>query len=119
MIGEITFDLSAISNYGLIVAAAGYIIVFSALVVLYYVFNNLPKLVNYIIKQRLRRLGKHREEEGDLHISGEVNAAISMALFLYMNELHDEESRTVTIKRISKRYSPWSSKIYSMNNYKR
>ena len=45
-------------------------------------------------------------------------AAISLALHLYLNDhAHDVESNVITIKRIQRRYSPWSSKIYSMNNF--
>ncbi|MDX9905877.1 MAG: lamin tail domain-containing protein, partial [Bacteroidales bacterium] len=39
--------------------------------------------------------------------------AIAMALFLY-NEVHDEESNILTIERVSRIYSPWSSKYYNM-----
>lgn len=48
-------------------------------------------------------------------------AAIGMALHLYLNDnaIHDNESNVITIKRIQRRYSPWSSKIYSMNNLQR
>jgi hypothetical protein len=48
--------------------------------------------------------------------SGEVAAAIAMALYLHFGEMHDVESGVVTIKRISKLYSPWSSKLYHMRN---
>lgn len=47
-------------------------------------------------------------------ISGDY-AAIAMALHLYFN-LHDDESDIITIKNIDRRYSPWSSKIYNINN---
>jgi ABC-type cobalt transport system substrate-binding protein len=50
----------------------------------------------------------------DLTITGEVSAAISAALHLYFNELHDDEKTVLTIKKISRRYSPWSSKIYNV-----
>ena len=50
----------------------------------------------------------------DLTISGEVSAAISTALHLYFNEMHDDEKTVLTIKKISSRYSPWSSKIYNV-----
>ena len=50
--------------------------------------------------------------------SGAEIAAIGMALHLYLNDsAHDVESNVITIKRIQRRYSPWSSKIYSMNNF--
>ncbi len=46
--------------------------------------------------------------------------AAFMALHLYTSEeVHDEESNVLTIDRIQRRYSPWSSKIYSMNNLQR
>ena len=115
---NITFDLSAISDYSLIVALVGYVTVFIALLLLFYVFRSIPKIINFHTRQRLIREGKHRGEE-DLHISGEESAAISMALYLYLNELHDDESHTMTIKRVSKQYSPWSSKIYNLNPYSR
>ncbi len=47
---------------------------------------------------------------------GEVSAAVAMALYLHFGEMHDVESGVVTIKRISKLYSPWSSKLYHMRN---
>ena len=50
--------------------------------------------------------------------SKDVNAAIAMALYLHFNEMHDEESNVITIQRISKTYSPWSSKIYNMRNFR-
>lgn len=43
-------------------------------------------------------------------------AAIAMALYLYFNEIHDEESDIITVKRVSRTYSPWSSKLYNMRN---
>jgi len=39
-----------------------------------------------------------------------------MALHLFYDEVHDDESNVITIKRIERRYSPWSSKIYGINN---
>jgi hypothetical protein len=42
--------------------------------------------------------------------------AVAMALYLYFNETHDVESDIITVKRVSKTYSPWSSKLYSMRN---
>jgi len=46
----------------------------------------------------------------------DTEAAIATALYLYFNEMHDEESDVITVKRVSKTYSPWSSKLYSMRN---
>jgi len=47
-------------------------------------------------------------------LSGEINAAIVMALYLYTNEIHDQEDPVITMVRVSRTYSPWSSKIYGL-----
>jgi hypothetical protein len=43
-------------------------------------------------------------------------AAICTALGLFFGELHDKEKYAMTIKRVSRPYSPWSSKIYGTYN---
>lgn len=119
-LAKINFDFSAIDGFAITVTVVGYGIVFVALVFMYYVYTLLPKVISMNIRQKLRRQGRHKEAEvKDLNVPGEVNAAISMALHLYFNEMHDEESNIVTIKKVSKRYSPWSSKIYGLNTYNR
>ncbi|MCF6358769.1 MAG: hypothetical protein L3J54_13285, partial [Draconibacterium sp.] len=67
-----------------------------------------------------RNKGKNISQEEDTSddhyiVEGNVTAAISLAIHLYFSELHDEESNIVTIKKVRKAYSPWSSKIYSVN----
>lgn len=112
IINEITFDLSKISSDGIFMAMVGYLVVFTALTALYYVFYFLPKLMNIKRKKKIAEQGIEAISENDP--SGEVNAAIAMALYLYLNEVHDKESNVITIKRVNKVYSPWSSKIYNM-----
>jgi Co/Zn/Cd efflux system component len=49
--------------------------------------------------------------------NSEEEVAAFLALHLYLSQSrHDLESNVLTIERIQRRYSPWSSKIYSMNN---
>jgi glutaconyl-CoA/methylmalonyl-CoA decarboxylase subunit delta len=50
---------------------------------------------------------------------GEVMAVIAAALYLHSKETHDNENLKLTIKKSSRPYSPWSSKIYGLNIYKR
>jgi hypothetical protein len=45
--------------------------------------------------------------------SGEEIAAIAMALYEHLN-VHDTENTILTINKVKRAYSPWSSKIYSM-----
>ena len=103
-----------------IITFLGYVIVFVALVVLVYVFLLVPKIINLQTRRRLKKQGKLQPEEiitdNDLQISGEVSAAIAMSLHMFFNDLREEESNVITIKKIERRYSPWSSKIYGLNN---
>lgn len=52
-------------------------------------------------------------------VSGEEFAAIAAAIYMYDDQLHDEENTILTINKVSKTYSPWSSKLHNMNMYKR
>ncbi len=104
-------------NEGLIITLVGYSIVFLSLVVLYLFFKNFSRILNVKLKNRLRREGKPELAELP-DITGEETAAISMALYLY-SEVHDEESNVITIKRVSKAYSPWSAKSFSVNRFSR
>lgn len=47
-------------------------------------------------------------------VNEETAAAIALAMHMYKNEIHDRESFTITLKKVSKIYSPWSSKIYTL-----
>ena len=108
-----------VDPYGLGMTVIGYVIVFIALLLLYIVFFNLTKLIQLKSKRTLKKEGITDKDKQDISVSGEVNAAIAMALHLYFQELHDEESAILTINRASKIYSPWSSKIYGMRQHPR
>ena len=112
----ITAPSQEVIDDGIIVALVGYVVVFVALVLLYGLFFYLPKILQYNIRQKLRKEGKEKCADTNLNISADVNAAISTALYLYFEELHDEESGLMTIKKVSKQYSPWSSKIHGLNH---
>lgn len=102
---------------GVIITIVGILVVFISLVVLSIIFNQIPKLLKINVKRVLRRAETgSTEKDRRQDISGETNAAIATALYLYFNELHDRESNVMTIEKVSKRYSPWSSKIYGLRN---
>lgn len=100
-----------------VITIIGYCVVFFALVSLIFMFKMISKIINYQSKQRLIKAGVEIEstETKEKYLSGEVNAAIGMALILYFNEQHDDESNIITIKRVARTYSPWSSKIYGIS----
>lgn len=99
---------------GVYISLVGISVVFSALVVLMFVFSMLPKILNMNKKKTVHKPGQKVEKP--VSISAEMNAAVSTAIYLYFHEMHDDESLEMTIKKIQKSYSPWSSKIYSMNS---
>lgn len=115
----LTIEFDEIISQGVTIAITGYVIVFLALLLLYFVFSYVSKALQFQIKRRLAREGKlSQTDREDAYLSGEEAAAIAMAIYLY-RDLHDDESDVLTIKKISKIYSPWSSKIYNMRNINR
>lgn len=114
LLGEVIFDLSRVTSADTTLAFVGYVIVFAALISLYFVFHYMPVLLNLMTRWKMKKKGVTEEVIDDITITGEVSAAISTALHLYFNEMHDDEKTVLTITKISKRYSPWSSKIYNV-----
>ena len=99
---------------GLLISGVGYLVVLLALSLLYFVFRYLPNVLHARIRSRLRRQGKNIREDESVVLVANEGAAIATALYLYFDEVHDEENTIMTIKKVSKRYSPWSSKIFGV-----
>jgi Na+-transporting methylmalonyl-CoA/oxaloacetate decarboxylase gamma subunit len=104
-----------IDPWGVGMAFVGMSVVFLSLLLLYILFYNISKALVYRKNRALKKSGKEetsilKEEE----LTGEVNAAIGLALHLYFSEMHDNESTVLTINRVARTYSPWSSKIYGL-----
>jgi glutaconyl-CoA/methylmalonyl-CoA decarboxylase subunit delta len=109
-------DWNYITGQGFAITIIGLLMVFAVLIALWLVFKYVQVLLNFLTIRKLIKQGKYfLFPDRDINISGEVNAAISTAIFLYLEELHDEEETVITIKKVSKNYSPWSSKIYSVS----
>lgn len=111
--GEVFVEMDP---YGIGMTMIAMFVVFMALAILYIIYKNMG---NYFI----RKVSKITPATGvsekaysttSSEMSGEVNAAIAMALYLYQNELHDNENTILTIQKVSRNYSPWSSKIYTL-----
>jgi len=118
-LNKIGFDPNKIiENDGLLISVVGYVVVFLALLMLYIFFSNITRFLIYRQRKRLKGAGKESNLHKDkLSMTGEVNAAISMALYLHFEEIHDFENTVLTIKKVQKTYSPWSSKIYGLREY--
>lgn len=111
----------AMDPFGVGMAVIAMSVVFSALLLLYVVFKNTKKIYSINLKNLFakKEVAIEVAEVSQEEISGEVNAAIAMALHLYISELHDHEEAVLTIKKVARTYSPWSSKIYGLRNHPR
>jgi Na+-transporting methylmalonyl-CoA/oxaloacetate decarboxylase gamma subunit len=109
---------------GMALLAISMTAVFIALILLYAVFKILG---TYMVKRQNKKahktaphavplVPKHVENTPG-GISGDVYAAIAAAIYMHQNELHDEETTIITIENVSRKYSPWSSKLYGLNTY--
>lgn len=100
------------------IAFMGIAVVFASLIIITILFTLLGRTMLYLQAKRAQEAGgassKNITSE-TVAYSDEINAAIAMALHLYFDEHHDEESGVLTINKIERRYSPWSSKIYNIN----
>lgn len=120
MIAKIILDFSTVDEFAVTLAIVGYITVFASLVLMFYIYSMIPKIIDFSVRQKLRKKGKYKiTDKENLSMVGEENAAIAMALHLYFSESHDEESNILTFKNVPRSYTPWSSRIYNLNEYYR
>jgi Na+-transporting methylmalonyl-CoA/oxaloacetate decarboxylase gamma subunit len=118
---QITFNLANINELAIIITIVGYVVVFIALAALVVVIGRIATVQQFIVRLRLRakrgvEKGTQEPEMPAVSLSADENAAICTALYLYFTELHDEEKYVMTVKKVSRTYSPWSSKIYGIMN---
>lgn len=50
-------------------------------------------------------------------VDGEVYAAIATAIYLFNEELHDDEDMVITIQDVQRAWTPWNDKRFNMNQY--
>lgn len=104
---------------GIGMAISAMSVVFLGLILLYICFKLVGKAA---IKLRKRNAmiahnitdKQEAKEKGLGEAPGEVIAAISMALHEAQGADHDVEETILTISRVKRSYSPWSSKIYTL-----
>jgi Na+-transporting methylmalonyl-CoA/oxaloacetate decarboxylase gamma subunit len=102
------------NNNGIFISVVGYVIVFIALLFLTVIIIYFQKILLSQQRKKLKSVGHRAANAENLEISGDVSAAISVALYLHFQENHDVENTVLTIKRVQRVYSPWSSKLYGL-----
>lgn len=104
---------------GYVILMTGLLIVFGALLTLSIFFKYGLPVMLYIYKIITKGRDKKIKDisiEADENFTGEIAAAISVAIHLYLHEQLDNENAVLTIRQARKLYSPWSSKIYGTQN---
>ena len=103
-------------KFGASMTITSMLVVFLALVLLYIIFKLVGKASVSISNKRKAKettvtVGIKPDKN---EIPGEVLSAIFMALHEEQSDVHDIEHTILTFNKISRNYSPWSSKIYGL-----
>jgi Na+-transporting methylmalonyl-CoA/oxaloacetate decarboxylase gamma subunit len=103
--------------YGIIMALTAMTVVFFALILLYIIFKYVGKASLKSEVKKTKKAGLSPavvEPEG---VSGEIYAAIAATIHLMQEDVHDIEDTILTIQKVARTYSPWSSKIYGLREF--
>ena len=107
------------SGLGMTVLAMA--VVFAALIVLSLSFNVIGWINAKTAQRKKKEATAGNLDEAEFTEgpdSGEEIAAVCMALHEHLN-MHDKEDLVLTINKVKRSYSPWSSKIYSLRELPR
>lgn len=85
-------------------------IILSIILFIYFLYRRTDKIIS--AKKQSQEQVVAPVQAGE--ITDEEAAAITLAIHMFKREMHDMESLTITLKKVSKVYSPWSSKIYTL-----
>lgn len=104
---------------GIAMAVTAMSVVFSALLLLYIVFRFIGKLNQRKSQAKAEKAAPVAKAANAAApakggLTGEEIAAIAIAINMFEEELHDIESNVITINKVARAYSPWSSKIYGL-----
>ena len=94
-------------------------IVFLGLFLLFFLFKYAGKTAIKISKSRAIKAGAEHIHDKEHIDEGAVIAAITTALYEATEDAHDMESTVLTIHKVTRRYSPWNSKIYGLREFSR
>lgn len=93
------------------------LVFWGVVVVLTFLFFFFLKRTDKIVEERTRREKEQINAKvavQHMDPTEEIAAAIAMAISTYKIQMAELENLTITIQKVSKQYSPWSSKIYTL-----
>lgn len=103
---------------GIGMAITAMTVVFCGLILLYVSFKIVGNLAIKFSKRNAMKAHGITDKKTAKEVlgknSGEVYAAIAMAMHEYQEDVHDIEDMRLTINKVKRTYSPWSSKFYML-----
>ena len=107
-------DMQNNDPWGGVLSITAMLVVFLALIGLYLFFKLSGNIATIILKRNIAKSGTLSAARSHTHLSGEVLAAISAAIYELKEDQHDIESTILTIRQVKRDYSPWSAKWKSL-----
>ena len=102
-------------SWGIGMTLTAMAVVFSGLFLLFIIFKQIGKLSIAASKRNAQKAaGAAVIADNAGQESGEIFAAIGAALYEMSDDNHDIEHTVLTIRKVQRSYSPWSSKIYGL-----
>lgn len=110
-------NFKANDAFGIAMTITAMVVVFLGLLLLYLIFKQVGKFAIAASKRNAMKAADGKaanvsEDAGEE--SGEIFAAIATALYEMSDDNHDIENTVITIRKVARTYSPWSSKIYGL-----
>lgn len=112
---------TSILQQGLSITFVGISVVFLSLIILLFFMKFYVFLIAKFQSQKKQHLKSADTSKisTDGVISGEIATAITLAIHQSRQDFHDLEKTIITFNRITRPYSPWSSKIHGIRKLAR
>lgn len=102
-------------KFGIAMTITAMAVVFLGLLLLFIIFKQIGKLSIAASKRNAQKASGISPVAANAgQESGEIFAAIATALYEMSDDNHDIEHTVLTIRKVARTYSPWSSKIYGL-----
>ncbi len=105
---------------GVGLTAVAVCVVFLALVCICFIMKGYGAAIMKVQDRKKRKTAIKSGEDipaKTSEVAGEVYAAIAAAIYMYDQDMHDEEDTVITIQKVERAWTPWNAKFYNMNKY--
>lgn len=110
-------SIKATDPYGLGLTLVAVLVVFFALICIALVLKAFGRAVLHLEKHKSDNDQSKRLQRLVFGTDEEVYVAIATAIYMYQDDLHDDEDNVLTIQKVERAWTPWNAKFYNMNQY--